>query len=240
MLVVICNIRRSSYQPLCLKMLRRKPPNPRSSPRPRAVFVREIKKNTADRPTQTGASPPGKPWRWVRRQATAAHRPSRQGTNSIAIRNLSSVTGEFSPTKNAHHSPAKRYEHRVHKNGSCWSSCTGARASTPTSSMSHEACRTGRHIVMWIGRSANLARVSFIADREGLSLSLLREGEDSEESQQTEQARNHFGRPRGMQSGAACQTGLAGKFLSHRSLQQGTAHRMRFSSPTVASPLQPG
>ena len=62
MLAVICRVRRSSYQPLCLKMSRKKPPNPRSKPSPRTVFIKDNRKNTADSPAQTSASAPGKPW----------------------------------------------------------------------------------------------------------------------------------------------------------------------------------
>src|SRR6516164_9770092 len=91
MLAAICKLRRSSYQPLCLKMPRKKSPNPRSKPRPRAVFIKDSRKNAPDNPAQTSASEPGKPWYWARRQATAAHRPNRQGTVSAATRKTSSV-----------------------------------------------------------------------------------------------------------------------------------------------------
>jgi hypothetical protein len=78
MLAVTCKVRRSSYQPLCLKMSRKKPPNPRSKPRPRAVFIKDSRKNTAESPAQTSASEPGKPWYCARRQATgrAGRRPT--------------------------------------------------------------------------------------------------------------------------------------------------------------------
>jgi hypothetical protein len=91
MLAAICKLRRSSYQPLCLKMPRKKSPNPRSKPSPRAVFIKESRKNAPDNPAQTSASEPGKPWYWARRQATAVHRPNRQGTVSVATRKTSSV-----------------------------------------------------------------------------------------------------------------------------------------------------
>jgi hypothetical protein len=91
MLAAICKLRRSSYQPLCLKMPRKKSPNPPSKPSPRAVLIKESRKNTPDNPTQTSASEPGKPWYWARRQATAVHRPNRQGTVSVATRKISSV-----------------------------------------------------------------------------------------------------------------------------------------------------
>src|SRR5262249_10849868 len=84
-------LRRSSYQPLCLKMPRKKSPNPRSKPRPRAVFIKDSRKNAPDNPAQTSASEPGKPWYWARRQATAVHRPNRQGTVRAATRQTSSV-----------------------------------------------------------------------------------------------------------------------------------------------------
>src|SRR5262249_27844607 len=42
-------------------------------------------------PAQTNASEPGKPWYWARRQATAVHRPNRQGTISVATRKTLSV-----------------------------------------------------------------------------------------------------------------------------------------------------
>src|SRR5262249_11663569 len=91
MLTAICKLRRSSYQPLCLKMPRKKSPNPRSKPRPRAVFIKDSRKNAPDNAAQTSASEPGKPWYWARRQATAVHRPNRQGTVSVATRKTSSV-----------------------------------------------------------------------------------------------------------------------------------------------------
>ena len=91
MLAAICKLRRSSYQPLCLKMPRKKSPNPRSKPSPRAVLIKESRKNAPDNPAQTSASEPGKPWYWARRQATAVHRPNRQGTVSVATRKTSSV-----------------------------------------------------------------------------------------------------------------------------------------------------
>jgi len=69
--VICCKVRRSSYQPLCLKMSRKKPPNPLSKPSPRAVLIKDSRKNTADSLSQTSASEPGKPWLWARRQATA-------------------------------------------------------------------------------------------------------------------------------------------------------------------------
>jgi hypothetical protein len=72
-------------------MPRKKTPNPRSKPSPRAVFIKEIRKNAPDNPAQTSASEPGKPWYWARRQATAVHRPNRQGTISVATRETSSV-----------------------------------------------------------------------------------------------------------------------------------------------------
>src|SRR6516162_8408951 len=91
MLAAICKLRRSSYQPLCLKMPRKKSPNPRSKPRPRAVFINDSRKNAPDNPAQTSASEPGKPWYWARRQATAVHRPNRQGTVSTPTRKTTSV-----------------------------------------------------------------------------------------------------------------------------------------------------
>jgi hypothetical protein len=48
MLAAICKVRRSSYQPLCLKKPRKKSPNPRSKPSPRAVLIKESRKNTPD------------------------------------------------------------------------------------------------------------------------------------------------------------------------------------------------
>src|SRR4029453_8269511 len=91
MLAAICRLRRSSYQPRCLKMSRKKPPNPRSKPRPRAAFIRDSRKNATDNPAQISASEPGKPWYWARRQATAVHRPNRQAVVSATTRNTSSL-----------------------------------------------------------------------------------------------------------------------------------------------------
>src|SRR3954447_9867772 len=91
MLAAICKLRRSSYQPRCLKMSRKRPPNPRSKPRPRAVFSRDSRKNALDNPAQISASEPGKPWYWARRQATAVHRPNRQAIASATTRNTSSL-----------------------------------------------------------------------------------------------------------------------------------------------------
>jgi hypothetical protein len=42
-------------------MPRKKSPNPRSKPRPRAVFIKDSTKKAADNPAQTSASEPGKP-----------------------------------------------------------------------------------------------------------------------------------------------------------------------------------
>src|SRR6516225_10245021 len=56
MLAAICKLRRSSYQPLCLKMPRKKSPNPRSKPRPRAVFINDSRKNAPDNPAQTSTA----------------------------------------------------------------------------------------------------------------------------------------------------------------------------------------
>src|SRR5262244_3798346 len=91
MLAAICKLRRSSYQPLCMKMPRKKSPNPRSKPRPRAVFIKDSRRNAPDNPAQTSASEPGNPWYWARRQATAVHRPNTEATVSAATRNRSSL-----------------------------------------------------------------------------------------------------------------------------------------------------
>jgi hypothetical protein len=91
MLAATCKLRRSSYQPICLKMSRKYPPNPRSNPRPRTDFTRDNRKNTLDNPAQIKASEPGRPRSWAHRHATAVHRPNRQGIVSARTRNKSSL-----------------------------------------------------------------------------------------------------------------------------------------------------
>jgi hypothetical protein len=48
MLAAIRKVRRPSYQPISLKMPRKNSPNPCSKPSPRAVLIKESRKNTAD------------------------------------------------------------------------------------------------------------------------------------------------------------------------------------------------
>ena len=59
MLAAICKLRRSSYQPLCLKIPRKKSPNPRSKPRPHTVFIRDSTGEKATFKTEERVNPNG-------------------------------------------------------------------------------------------------------------------------------------------------------------------------------------